>query len=348
MSARSPQPAPSAPARAPEPRERRLSVRSVLLGSQIGPFVGVGGVLLLLILFELATEPTFSSSANLTNILRGAAIPLVLAAASALVLLTAGVDLSIGSTLAIMGVLYAKLVTSADVDPFPALIVTLLVGGFIGFVVNGVLIGYLRLSFFVVTLATLSLYRGLTYLWTRSTAIDMSADPISAKLGNDTVLGGHVPFGFLVALAVVIGLYLVLRYTTFGRSIYAVGGNPEAAELSGVRTKLVVASVYGISGLCAALGAVMTIGYSTIADPNMGLNVELQVISAALLGGLALSGGVGSIWGAVLGVFFLQVLANALALAGASENWRLVVTGVILVLAVYLDRLRTRMGAATT
>jgi ribose/xylose/arabinose/galactoside ABC-type transport system permease subunit len=323
------------------PPARRSRALRTLLGSRFGPFIGVGAVLLLLCAYMAVTEPVFTSGDNLTNILRSLAIPLVLAGAMALVLLTGGVDLSMGATLALTGTLYAKLVTGGAPAGL-AFVACLAFGAALGFLINGILIGRLDMSFFVVTLGTLSAFRGLTFLWTDNRTIDMYSDRLSQTVGNDTVLGGRVPVGILIALAVVVALYLVLRSTRFGRSVYAVGGNREAAELSGVRSGWVIAAVYGIAGLCAALAAVMTIGRSTIADPNMGTNIELQVAAAALLGGVALSGGVGSIWGAVLGVVFFQVLSNALSLVGAPQSWQLIVTGAILVIAIYLDRMRAR------
>lgn len=316
-----------------------------LLASRFGPFVGLGALLAALVVYELATEPTFSSLDNLTGLGRSMAVPLVVAAAMAVVLLTGGVDLSIGSTLALSGTLYAKLVTDGAPGGL-ALLVTLAFGAAVGFAVNGVLIGRLNVSFFVVTIGTLSLYRGLVFLWTDTDTIDLYGDQVSHSLGDRAILGEHLPIGLVIGVAVVVVLYLMLRYTTFGRAIYAVGGNREASELSGVRSGWVIASVYAISGLCAALAAVMTIGRATIADPNMGTNIELGAAAAALLGGVALSGGVGSIWGAVLGVAFLAVLTNALALAGASTSWQLIVTGVILIVAVYLDRVRARAERA--
>lgn len=316
-----------------------------LLGGTFGPIVGVAGVLAALVVFELITQPTFGSADNLTSLGRASIVPLVVSVAMALVLLTGGVDLSIGATLALAGVLYARLVTSGVPAGF-ALVACLIFGAIVGFVVNGILIGRLNMSFFVVTIGTMSLYRGIVYLWTNTNTIDMYGDPVSGFLGNDTIIGGHVPIGLLVGLGVVLALWWVLRWTNFGRSIYAVGGNREATELAGVRAGWVTAAVYGVSGLCAALAAVMTIGRSTIADPNMGLNLELTAAAAALLGGVALSGGVGSIWGAVLGVAFLQALTNALSLAGVSTSWQLVATGAILIVAVYLDRVRARAAAA--
>lgn len=311
---------------------------------QAAPHVGLGLVLLALVVFNLATEPTFSSWSNLTNLMRSLSVPLLLAAAGTLVLLTAGVDLSMGAVLGIAGILYAKLVTDG-IDPALALLVTGAAGATIGFAVNGLLIGRVGMSFFVVTLGVASLLRGLGFLWSENTAIDMADDTLSATLGNTAILGDKIPVSMIVAAAVVLLLWLVLRYTTFGRSVYAVGGNREAAELSGVRSDWVIAGVYGIVGLCAAIAGIMMIGRQTLADPNAGNGIELTVASGILLGGVALYGGVGSIWGAVLGTIFLAVLANTLALRGISSNWQLVVTGAILVLAVYLDRVRQRIGA---
>lgn len=311
---------------------------------EAAPYAGLGLVLALLVVFNVATEPTFSSWSNLTNLMRSLSVPLLLAAAGTLVLLTAGVDLSIGAILGIAGILYAQLVVSG-VEPVLALVVTLVGGGAIGFVVNGLLIGRVGMSFFVVTLGVASLLRGLGFLWSENTAIDMADDGLSATLGNTAVLGDKLPVSMLVAVAAVIVLWLVLRYTTFGRSVYAVGGNREAAELSGVRSDWVIAGVYGIVGLCAAIAGIMMIGRQTLADPNAGTGIELTVASGILLGGVALYGGIGSIWGAVLGTVFLAVLANTLALRGISSNWQLVVTGAILLLAVYLDRVRQRLGA---
>ncbi len=338
--ARSVAPVAARPGRAP-----RRSVVAGVLGSRVGPFIGLGVLLGALLLFQVLTEPTFASPNNLTGIGRAMAVPLLVAAAMAIVLLTGGVDLSIGATLALSGTLYAKLVTS-DVPGGPALLTTLAFGAIVGFTVNGVLIGRLNMSFFVVTIGTLSFYRGLVFLWTETNTIDMYGDPVSNALGDRAIIGEQVPIGLLVSVGVVVILFFVLRFTTFGRSVYAVGGNREASELSGLRSGWIIAAVYGISGLLAALASVMTIGRATIADPNMGTNIELGAAAAALLGGIALSGGVGSIWGAALGVAFLAVLSNSLSLAGAPTSWQLIVTGAILVVAVYLDRARSRAERA--
>jgi len=330
---------------APVHHAPRPNVGKRLLASRVGPFIGVGTVLLLLLVHEAISQPQFFDAANLTNVGRSLAVPLVLAGAMTLVVLTGGVDLSIGSSLALSGTLYAKLYHSG-MPPGLALVLCLMFGAVVGFVINGILIGRLDMSFFVVTLGTLSLYRGIVLLWTHANTIDMYGDPVTSAIGNETILGGKLPVGFLIGVVVIVVLFIILRFTTFGRQVYAVGGNREAARLSGVRSEWVIAAVYAVTGLAAALAALMSIGRASSVDPNMGTSLELEAAAAALLGGIALSGGVGSIWGTVLAVVFLGVLSNALALAGASTSWQLIVTGAILVVAVYLDRIRTRAQRA--
>jgi len=302
--------------------------------------MGLIVVLIGLIVYVSLTEDAFLSQANITNILRTSAIPLVLAAGMTLVLLTAGVDLSVGAILGLSGVFYAQMAVDQDMPGFLALILTLILGAGLG-LFNGFLIGKVQMSFFVVTLGTLSLYRGVALLW-RNESIDMYTKELPSFLGNDAIFDDTVPVGFVVALALYLFVALVLRYSVFGRSVYAVGGNREAAELSGIRAGGIVAWVYVISGMCAALGAVMLIGRTTISVATAGTGIELNVAAAVLLGGAALSGGVGSIWGTLLGVMFLQVLSNALDLAAVSGFWQQIVTGGILITAIYLDSFRSR------
>jgi ribose/xylose/arabinose/galactoside ABC-type transport system permease subunit len=319
----------------------QLAVLVQRLGqSRFGPYLGLLIVLIALIVYVSLTEDAFLSQANITNILRTSAIPLVLAGGMTLVLFTAGVDLSVGATLALCGVFYAQMSVDRDIPGVLALLLTLVVGAGLG-LFNGFLIGKVQMSFFVVTLGTLSLYRGIAFLW-RDESVDMFTKELPAFLGNDALFGDTVPIGFLVAIGLYLFLAVVLRYTSFGRSVYAVGGNREAAELSGIRAGRVVALVYVISGMCAALGSVMLIGRTTISVATAGTGIELNVAAAVLLGGAALSGGVGSIWGTLLGVMFLQVLSNALDLAGVSGFWQQIVTGAILITAIYLDSVRSR------
>jgi ribose/xylose/arabinose/galactoside ABC-type transport system permease subunit len=308
------------------------------------PALAVAALLVLVIVFELLTEPNFSSSSNITNLLRTSAVPLLLAVGMTVVILTGGIDLSVGGILSVCGIAYAKMVI-AGVAPTAALFLTVLLGGALGFVINGILIGRFKLSFFVVTLGSASVLSGAALLWSDNRQFDMSGDALSRALGNDAI-GDLLPYGAIVALAALVLVAVVLKYTVFGRSVYAIGGNPEAAELSGVRAEWVIPAVYGVSGLCAGLAGVMLIGRQTIADPTAGNNsLVLYAIAATLLAGVSITGGAGSVYGALVGTAFLQVLSNALALRGYNSAWQMVATGTILLVAVYFDRVRLRLVA---
>ncbi|RJQ82476.1 ABC transporter permease [Amycolatopsis panacis] len=327
---------PAAPAPAPRPWRQRLAGPST-------PMIAVAALLVLVIVVEVFTEPTFSSPANVTNLLRATAIPAILAIGMTMVILSGGMDLSMGSILSISGIAYAKCLEAGWPEPV-ALVVTLGLGAAIGFGVNGILIGRFKMSFFVVTLASASAIGGIALLWSGNRQIDTSGSELASFLGNDA-WGNRIPYGAVLAVVLVVVAALALKYTVFGRSVYAVGGNPEAAALSGVRREWVVPAVYGISGLCAALGGVMMAGRQTIADPAAGgSSIVLYVIAAALLSGVAIAGGAGSVYGALIGTAFLQVLSNALALKGFDNSWQMLMTGLILLLAVYFDRVRQRLA----
>lgn len=317
--------------------------RHRLTGSS-APAYAVAGLLVLVVVVELLTEPNFSSSSNITNLLRTGAVPMLLCVGMTMVILTGGIDLSMGAILSVCGIAYAKLVMDG-LAPEPALVLTVLLGAAIGFLVNGLLIGRVGLSFFVVTLASASLLSGFALLWSGNRQYDLSWDALARTLGNDA-LGGVLPYGAVIAVLAVVVAGVVLTYTVFGRSVYAIGGNPEAAQLSGIRSQWVVPAVYGVSGACAGLAGVMMIGRQTIADPTAGNNtIVLYVVAATLLAGVSITGGSGSVFAALVGTAFLQVLANALALRGFNNSWQMVVTGAILLVAVYLDRVRQRLLA---
>lgn len=329
------------------PQQRRATSTPAwgrLLSGSSAPALAVAALLLLVVVFELFTEPNFSSSSNLTNLLRTSAVPLLLAVGMTVVILTGNIDLSVGGILSVCGIAYAKLVL-AGVAPPAALVLAVLLGGAIGFVVNGILIGRFKLSFFVVTLGSASVLSGAALLWSGNRQFDMSDDQLSRMLGNDAI-GNVLPYGALLALGAVVVAGIVLRYTVFGRSVYAIGGNPEAAQLSGVRPEWMIPAVFGFSGMCAGLAGVLMIGRQTIADPTAGNNsLVLYAIAATLLAGVSITGGTGTVYGALVGTAFLQVLSNALALRGYNNAWQMVATGTILLVAVYFDRVRQRLVA---
>jgi len=320
---------------AAKPWGRLYSVPKLNLGQ-------AGGLLLVLIVLcgvMSIMTPNFATGLNATNLMRGAAVTIVLSVGMTLVLLTAGIDLSIGAILAAGGVVYFDLGMLGAPGPL-ALLGALGAGVVLGSF-NGYLIGRVGMSFFVVTLGTASLYRGAVLLWTDNQTKDAYGDGFARSIG-DSILVGIVPTPFVIAIAVLLIAAIALRYTIWGRSVYATGGNREAAEFSGIDTGWIIMSVYAVSGLCAALAGVMVIGRSTIVLPSAGMGIELQVAAAVLLGGAALSGGAGSVWGTLLGVVFLEVLRNVLNFAGVSSFWQLLLTGAILLCAVFLDRIREK------
>ena len=317
-----------------------------------------------------ATIPEFLSPANLTTILLHVSINAVLALGMTFVIVTAGIDLSVGSIVALCGVLAAKTLTSATllgaVGPLGAAALAVAVGFGVGAGVgalNGSAVAYLRVAPFIVTLATMTIARGTARLVTGGIPVgypDPGAPAYGAKVAALDVLhslgGGRIPLpglpgGFPVPALVMIGVVsvgaFVLKRTRFGRYVYAVGGNEEASRLSGVPVPHVKLSVYAISGACSGLAAVLLLGQLRSGGPDAGTFYELNAIAAAVIGGTSLLGGTGSAWGTLVGALLLGVLNNALDLLGVQAFWQEIAKGVIILLAVLFDVWVTRTSAAT-
>jgi ribose transport system permease protein len=299
------------------------------------------GVLVLeifLLVVMAITQPVFFSSSNISNIVRSSAIPIILGIGMTFTILTAGIDLSVGSVLAFTGILLSGFITHmprVTAVLLSIVITTIVVGG-----INGILIGKLGLNSFVVTLGTLGIFRGIAYLVTNGTTRSMDTGKLINTLGDGNL--GPVPGPFLVVL-VVAGISIwALKSTYFGRDVYAVGGNEFAARLAGIFTSRVKMTVYFISALLAALAGIMQVGRLQSAAPTAGAGIELAVVAGVLLGGTRLSGGVGSITGTVIGLLFLQTVQNSLTIQGVSSYWQQVVTGVLLGAAVLFDRFRVQ------
>lgn len=287
--------------------------------------------------FFSVTQTDFFTSANLQNLLTSVSILWVVSMGMTFVVLTGGIDLSVGSLLALSGLILSKLYNGVGMPSGLALVLTLVAGALIGGGVNGVLIGRFKLSFFVVTLGTLSLYAGIVNIWsgTKTTYINSS---LIDSIGFGKVLGLQAPIWFMLGTFAV--AFVVLRWTYFGRDIYAVGGNADAARLSGVSVSRTLISVYAIAGLGAALAGVIQVGRLGAASPLVGSDIPLNAAAGVLLGGTSFTGGVGGVTGTAVGVLFIGTLQNGLAIAGVSSFWQQVVTGVILIAAVGIDRLQ--------
>ncbi|MGO2109994.1 MAG: ABC transporter permease [Pseudoclavibacter sp.] len=316
------------------PRKRRFS---------FDPRVTLAVVLVLLIIFFSVMHPNFLSTGNLLNILRVQAVPMILAVGMTMVILTGGADLSIGSALALSGVAAGTLY-AAGTPIAIVILVTVLFGVLLG-AVNGTLVGIVGMSFFVVTLGTLSVYRSLALVATDGSAIQMGGSPVLLFIGDGQL--GWLPVPVLIAAVITLVGYLALAHTSWGRKVYAVGSNPEAARLAGIRVGGVLFSVYAVSGALAGAAAIIQVGRLTSASPVVGQGIELTVIAAVLLGGTILSGGQGGLGGPIIAILLLGVLQNGLTLSGTPDFWQGAITGAILIIAVYLDHVqRRRQGRA--
>lgn len=304
---------------------------------QLFQSLGILPILLLIgILFSFLT-PNFLQADNFLNILRQASINIVLAAGMTFVILTGGIDLSVGSILGATAV--AALVASLDPNLAVLSIPVALLAGLVMGVLNGALIAYVGLPPFIVTLGTYTALRGLAYLLANGTTVINSNLPW-AWIGNGSLLG--IPWMVIVAFLVILASWFILRFTVLGTHIYAVGGNLQAARLTGIRVGSVLLFVYAMSGLLSGLGGVMSASRLYSANGLLGQGYELDAIAATVLGGTSLSGGMGSIWGTLIGALIIAVLNNGLTLMNVSFFWQLVVKGIVIIAAVVIDRLRSR------
>jgi ribose/xylose/arabinose/galactoside ABC-type transport system permease subunit len=334
--------------------------------SWIGRY-GVGLALLLLVAIAAATVPGFFTRENLTTVLLHVSINAILALGMTFVIVAAGIDLSVGSVLGLAGVLAAATLTSGPVlqavgvggAVAAALVVGLGTGVGVG-AVNGAVTAWFGVAPFMVTLAAMTIARGAARLFTGGVPIGFPAtgDPqFAAKVAALDALhelgGGRLPVpglprGFpvpaLVMLLLAVLAAFVLKRTRFGRYVYAVGGNEEAARLAGVPIRAVKLTVYAIAGACAGLAGILLVGQLRSGGPDAGLLYELNAIAAAVIGGASLFGGIGTAWGALVGALMIGVLNNALDLLGVQSFWQEIVKGGIILLAVLFD-VWTKRGA---
>jgi ribose transport system permease protein len=311
------------------------------------PFAGLVSVLVLLCAFFTITQPQFATYDNLLNILETNASLIVVSVGLTFVMLVGGFDLSIGGVVVLSGVVLAKLITSAGIPVAVAIPLVILGAGAFGAVANGMTIAKLGLSFFVVTLGTLTMTRGAALLIAGGETQDLYDEKVIRWIGGGDVITSALPAPAVLALLVLVIGALILRFTGYGRIIYAVGGNPEAARLAGINITAIRVSAYAISGALAGLAGIMDAGRLAAASPDGAQGLELTAAAAVLLGGTSFVGGSGTLIGTLLGALFLGVVQNGLIIAEISVYWQGVVTGGVLILSVLADRVR-RGRAATT
>lgn len=309
---------------------QQLTAKSSLL-EKIIPFIGL--ILLVVVISVLNTA--FLDLSNLLNLLRQVSINGLIAFGMTFVILTGGIDLSVGSILALSSAFTAILITSG-LDPIVALIVGVL-GGFLLGVFNGVLVTFGSMAPFIATLATMTIFRGLTLVITDGNPItDLGDSYLFQLFGKGYFFGIPVPAVTMIIVFIV--LAIILQKTTFGRHTYAIGGNEIASKISGIKVNKVKILIYGISGLMSALaGAILTSRLNS-AQPTAGTSYELDAIAAVVLGGTSLTGGKGRIVGTLIGVLIIGVLNNGLNLLGVSSFYQQVVKGIVILIAVLIDR----------
>ncbi|MEV0786351.1 substrate-binding domain-containing protein [Streptomyces sp. NPDC050423] len=282
----------------------------------------------------------FLTTQNLLNVGVQAAVTAILAFGVTFVIVSAGIDLSVGSVAALSATVLAWSATSAGIPVVLAVLLAVATGIACGFV-NGALVAYGKLPSFIATLAMLSIARGLSLVISQGSPI---AFPDSVSVLGDT-LGGWLPVPVLVMIAMGLITALVLARTYLGRSMYAIGGNEEAARLSGLRVKKQKLAIYALSGLFAAVAGIVLASRLTSAQPQAAQGYELDAIAAVVIGGASLAGGVGKASGTLIGALILAVLRNGLNLMSVSAFWQQVVIGVVIALAVLLDTLRRKAGS---
>jgi ribose transport system permease protein len=286
----------------------------------------------------------FMTSSNLWNVLRQISVNICISVGMTLVVLMAGIDLSVGSVLAFSSAVCAGLLSKGisipSLDLFigftvlGGVLVALLVGLLMG-LFNGWVITKFSLPPFVATLAMLTIARGATMLYTQGIPISNLGTSFEF-IGSGWFLG--IPVPVWISLLVVLSVIFITNKTTFGRYIYAIGGNERAAFLSGINIKAVKLAVYGISGMMAAVGGILVTSRLNSAQPNAGASYELDSIAAVVIGGTSLSGGIGTIAGTVIGATIIGVLNNGLILLNVSPFWQQVVKGLVILLAVIIDQ----------
>ncbi|WP_216359064.1 ABC transporter permease subunit [Arthrobacter globiformis] len=299
--------------------------------------VGILVVLIALVALMVVIAPNFASVNNLLNIARSISINAILAAGMTFVILAAGIDLSVGSILAVSGV--ASVMTGIAGLPAPVAILVGVATGAVAGWINGMLSAYLALAAFIVTLGTMTFLRGLAYTMTDGQPI-VSNTLSFRDIGNGYLAG--IPVPVVIMIIVYVAAWFILERTRYGRHVYAVGGNAEAARLAGINVKRVITSVYVIAGICAGLAGVIFSARVVSAQPTAGTGYELDAIAAVVLGGTSLVGGRGRIYGTLIGSIILGVLSTGLILMNVQFFTQLLIKGLVIILAVAIDSLKQR------
>lgn len=314
--------------------------KQIIQSKKIGVYLSKLGPLLalfVLILTVSVINPSFLSVNNLLNLLRQVSANGFIAFGMTFVILTGGIDLSVGSTLALSSAFTAGMISNG-MNPVLSVLTGLINGAMLG-AINGMLISKGKMAPFIATLATMTIYRGSTLVFTNGNPITGLGDSFFFSfIGRGYLFG--VPFPVILMFLIFIILAVLLHRTAFGRKTYAIGGNEEAAYIAGVKIDKIKILIYAISGLMASISGMIITSRLNSAQPTAGQAYEMDAIAAVVLGGTSLSGGRGRIFGTLVGALIIGTLNNGLNLLGVSSFYQQIVKGIVIVVAVLLDRKR--------
>jgi ribose transport system permease protein len=309
------------------------------MSSFLKEIAGPSAALLLVALLVALTTRNFLDPGNISNLVLQVSIVAIIAIGSTMVILAGGIDLSPGSAIALMTMVFATLIKFHGWPLLPAVIAVLLLGLLLG-LINGALTAYVRIPSFITTLAALSAFRGVAFMFNNGSPI-FQLSPVLEQLFYSSFLGIPLPLFYVV---ICYGLaYWFLTYTAPGRAIYAVGGNANAARLSGINVERVQLIAFAIAGAAAGLGAILMSARLNSGSPNYGVGLELAAIAAAVIGGTSLAGGRGNVINTVIGAMTIVVVQNGLNLNAVPTSAQNVVIGAIIIIAVGIDMWRSEL-----
>ena len=319
------------------PPVTRLSFTSLLWTIARFREVGISIFILILVIAVTLRSPTFLTADNFQDILLNISILAIVALAQTMVILTHGIDLSVSSMVGLVAMMVSFVVKqNQDISILLVVLLGMALGAVLG-TFNGLIITYGKVPPIIATLGTLSIYRGLVFYYSEGTWINSFELPKSFKLlSKGTPLG--LPNMVIIAILVAVIIYYFLNYTRTGRDIFAVGSNPDAAMFAGIRKERIIFLVYLLSGIASGLAAVLWASRFESAQTNTALGFELQTVAASVVGGVSISGGVGTVPGVLLGALLLGIIQNALTIVRISPFWQLAAQGLLILIAVVTDK----------
>lgn len=315
----------------------RASLVKTIVGS---PIIGPLAALLLACIFFAVMSRQFLTGPNFSLIMQQVMVVGVLAIGQTLVILTAGIDLSNGAVMALAGVLMASFAAQLHWNPFLAILIGIGVAVVFG-IVNGGLLTAINLPPFIVTLGTYSIAYALTRIYTTAT-IDKLPKELTALGNTFNIAGTEITYGTILMLLMYVATWFALKYTAAGRAVFAVGDNPEAARLAGIKTNRVLVGVYTIAALTYGIAALLLVSRTGVGDPNAGATANMDSITAVVVGGTSMFGGRGSIVGTFIGALIVGVFRNGLQLMGVPAIYQVLITGILVIAAVSIDQLTHR------